>query len=134
MGSSETQSTEIKKPNGAAARNATIGVTAGGIGILIGTLLQGQPELAREIIGWGPGIVVLGGFFWLAHSYMPPAIESQREIARSMGKMADTVEKNLSSQHDIVLAMQVNSDKLEQMRVSVIRLESAVYEIKREKA
>lgn len=88
--------------------------------------LEQYKDLLAPLIGWGPGLLVLGGFLWLAHSYAPPLIESQRSTATALQKLADTVEHNASHQHDLVLAMQVNSDKLEQLRGTVAELQEHV--------
>ena len=92
--------------------------------------LEQYKELLVPLIGWGPGLLVLGGFLWLAHSYAPPLIETQRSTAMALQKLADTVEHNSGSQHDLVLAMQVNSDKLEQVRSTVAELQDHVQELK----
>jgi hypothetical protein len=85
--------------------------------------LEQSKELLAPMLGWGPGLFILAGFLWLAHSYAPPLIESQRSTALALQKLADTVEHNGTSQHDLVLAMQVNSDKLEQVRAIVAELQ-----------
>ena len=79
-------------------------------------------DLLAPIFAWGPGLVVLGAFVWLAQSYAPPMIESQVMTAKALQQLADTVERTSNSQHDLVLAMQVNSDKLEQVRDSLRQL------------
>ena len=71
----------------------------------------------------------MAGFLWLAHSYAPPLIDSQRSTATALQKLADTVEHSSSSQHDLVLAMQVNSDKLEQLRGTVNDLQEQVQQL-----
>lgn len=110
-----------------AVRGAGAGAIAGaGVTALIYTLLQGQPQVVAQLIGWGPGLLIVAGFLWLASSYAPPFIDSQRGIAQGMGRLADTVERTAGSQHDLVLAMQVNSDKLEQVRDTVAELQSQV--------
>ena len=91
--------------------------------------LEQYKDLVAPLIGWGPGLLVLAAFVWLAHSYAPPLIESQRATALALQKLADTVEHNASSQHDLVLAMQVNSDKLEQVRATVAELQDDVRQI-----
>ncbi len=96
-----------------------------------GALEQYQALLA-PLLGWGPGLFVLLGFLWLAHSYAPPLIETQRSTATALQKLADTVEHNSGSQHDLVLAVQVNSDKLEQVRSTVADLQEHVQELKEE--
>ena len=88
--------------------------------------LEQYKDLLAPLIGWGPGLAILGGFLWLAHSYAPPLIESQRSTAMALQRLADTVEHNDSHQHDLVLAMQVNSDKLEQLRGTVAELQEHV--------
>ncbi len=88
--------------------------------------LEQSKELLAPLLGWGPGLFILAGFLWLAHRYAPPLIESQRSTALALQKLADTVEHNATSQHDLVLAMQVNSDKLEQVRAIVAELQEAV--------
>ena len=55
-----------------------------------GALAQYQDALA-PLIGWGPGLFILAGFLWLAHSYAPPLIESQRSTALALQKLADPV-------------------------------------------
>ncbi|MBI4463396.1 MAG: hypothetical protein HY647_01720, partial [Acidobacteria bacterium] len=92
--------------------------------------LEQYKDLLAPLIGWGPGLVILLGFFWLAHSYAPPLIETQRSTATALQKLADTVEHNADSQHDLVLAMQVNSDKLEQVRSLVADLQEQVQQLK----
>ena len=94
--------------------------------------LEQYKDLLAPLIGWGPGLLVLGGFFWLAHSYAPPLIESQRSTAMALQKLADTVEHSSTGQHDLVLAMQVNSDKLEQVRATVADLQDHVQQLKEE--
>ena len=96
-----------------------------------GALTQ-YTELLAPLLGWGPGLFILAGFLWLAHSYAPPLIESQRSTATALQKLADTVEHNSGSQHDLVLAMQVNSDKLEQLRATVDDLQDHVQQLKEE--
>ena len=81
--------------------------------------LEQYQELLAPLLGWGPGLFILLGFLWLAHSYAPPLIESQRSTATALQKLADTVAHTAGSQHDLVLAMQVNSDKLEHLRAAV---------------
>ena len=85
--------------------------------------LEQYKDLLAPLIGWGPGLLMVVGFLWLANSYMPPFLESQRHTAMALQKLADTVEHSSYSQHDLVLAMQVNSDKLEQLRTSVANLQ-----------
>ena len=122
-------------PTGSAMRK----VAAPAAGALVGTsamvllvelarsgALEQYKDLLAPLIGWGPGLAILGGFLWLAHSYAPPLIESQRSTATALQKLADTVEHNDSHQHDLVLAMQVNSDKLEQLRGTVADLQEQV--------
>jgi hypothetical protein len=91
--------------------------------------LEQYKDVLAPLIGWGPGLLVLGGFLWLAHTYAPPLIDSQRATALALQKLADTVAHNSSSQHDLVLAMQVNSDKLEQLRGTVRELDERVTEL-----
>ncbi len=93
-----------------------------------GVLAQ-YKDLIAQLIGWGPGLLILTGFLWLAHSYAPPLIESQRSTATALQKLADTVEHGATSQHDLVLAMQVNSDKLETLRGTVAELQEYVQQL-----
>ena len=72
--------------------------------------LEQYKDLLAPLIGWGPGLLMLVGFLWLANNYAPPFIESQRSTALSLQRLADTVERTSTNQHDLVLAMQVNSD------------------------
>ena len=94
--------------------------------------LEQYKELLAPLIGWGPGLLIVLGFLWLAHSYAPPLIESQRCTAMALQRLADTVEHSSTSQHDLVLAMQVNSDKLEQVRHTVADLQEQVQQLKEE--
>lgn len=129
----QAEETMDKTPETANSVPAAGGVlkktTAPAAGALVGTsvivllvelarsgALEQYKDLLAPLIGWGPGLLILAGFFWLAHSYAPPLIDSQRSTAISLQKLADTVEHSSNSQHDLVLAMQVNSDKLEQVR------------------
>ena len=84
--------------------------------------LQQYKDVLAPLIGWGPGLLIVLGFLWLAHSYAPPLIQSQHSTAMALQKLADTVEHNIGTQHDMVLAMQVNSDKLEQVRERLEKL------------
>ena len=92
--------------------------------------LEQYKDLLAPLIGWGPGLLILVGFLLLANSYAPPLIESQRSTAMALQKLADTVAHNASSQHDLVLAMQVNSDKLEQLRTTVTELQDHVQRLR----
>jgi len=92
--------------------------------------LQQYKDVLAPLIGWGPGLLIVLGFLWLAHSYAPPLIESQHSTAMALQKLADTVEHNAGSQHDLVLAMQVNSDKLEHVRTSLSDLHDYVQRFK----
>ncbi len=92
--------------------------------------LQQYKEILAPLLGWGPGLLILMGFLWLAHTYAPPLIESQRATATALQRLADAVEHNDSSSHDLVLAMQVNSDKLEQLRSTVADLQAHVQQLK----
>ena len=125
-------------PAGSAMRKAV----APAAGALVGTsamvllvelarsgALEQYKDLIAPLIGWGPGLLILTGFLWLAHSYAPPLIESQRSTATALQKLADTVEHSASSQHDLVLAMQVNSDKLETLRCTVAELQEYVQQL-----
>lgn len=91
--------------------------------------LEQYKDVFAPLIGWGPGLLVLSGFLWLAHTYAPPLIDSQRATAMALQKLADTVAHNSSGQHDLVLAMQVNSDKIEQLRGNVRDLDKRVTEL-----
>ena len=91
--------------------------------------LEQYKDVLAPLVGWGPGLLVLSGFLWLAHSYAPPLIDSQRATAMALQKLADTVAHNANSQHDLVLAMQVNSEKLEQLRGTVRDLDERVSEL-----
>src|SRR3990167_8203501 len=53
--------------------------------------LEQYKELLAPLIGWGPGLLVLGSFLWLAHSYAPPLIETQRATATAPQKLADKI-------------------------------------------
>ena len=88
--------------------------------------LEQYKDLLAPLIGWGPGLLIVVGFLWLANSYAPLFLDTQRSTATALQKLADTVEHNATSQHDLVLAMQVNSDKLEQLRSTVTDLQDHV--------
>jgi hypothetical protein len=88
--------------------------------------LEQYKDLLAPLIGWGPGLLILVGFLWLANSYAPQFLDTQRSTATALQKLADTVEHNATNQHDLVLAMQVNSDKLEQLRSTVSDLQDHV--------
>ena len=94
--------------------------------------LQQYKDVLAPLLGWGPGLLIVLGFLWLAHSYAPPLIDSQRSTATALQRLADTVEHNAGGQHDMVLAMQVNSDKLEQLRMTVTNLHDYVQRLKKE--
>ncbi len=94
--------------------------------------LQEYKDVLAPIIAWGPGILILVAFFWLANSYAPSLIESHQATARSLQKLVDAVSYNDGSRHDLVLATQVNSDKLEQLRALVADLHQHVHQLKEE--
>jgi hypothetical protein len=137
-----TQAAPPNQPN-AAPQNGTLKKAAApAAGVLVGTsaivllvelarsgALEQYKDLLAPLLGWGPGLAILTGFFWLAHSYAPPLIESQRSTAMALQKLADTVEHGAAGQHDLVLAMQVNSDKLEQLRDTVAELQNNVQQL-----
>jgi threonine/homoserine/homoserine lactone efflux protein len=137
----KTQPTQAVSP--AASANGFKKAVAPAAGALVGTsamvllvelarsgALEQYKDLVAPLIGWGPGLLILMAFLWLAHSYAPPLIESQRSTATALQKLADTVEHNATNQHDLVLAMQVNSDKLEQLRGTVNDLQEHVQQLK----
>lgn len=92
--------------------------------------LQQYKEVLAPLLGWGPGLLILVGFLWLAHTYAPPLIESQHSTATALQRLADAVEHTDCSNHDLVLAMQVNSDKLEQLRTTVAELHANIQQLK----
>jgi hypothetical protein len=92
--------------------------------------LQQYKDALAPLIAWGPGLLILVAFLWLANTYAPPLILSQQHTATALQKLADSVSRNDCSSHDLVLAMQVNSDKLEQMRSTVIDLQGTVHQLK----
>jgi hypothetical protein len=92
--------------------------------------LQQYKDALAPLIAWGPGLLILVAFLWLAHSYAPPLILSQQNTATALQKLADSVSRTDCSCHDLVLAMQVNSDKVEQMRSTVTDLQGAVHLLK----
>jgi hypothetical protein len=88
--------------------------------------LEQYKDLLAPLIGWGPGLLIVVGCLWLANSYAPLFLDTQRSTATALQKLADTVEHGAMSNHDLVLAMQVNSDKLEQLRSTVADLQDQV--------
>ncbi|MBI4442602.1 MAG: hypothetical protein HY649_04430 [Acidobacteria bacterium] len=128
----------VLKKSAAPAAGALVGTSV--IVLLVELARSGALEQYKDLlapplasmIGWGPGLLILAGFFWLAHSYAPPLIATQRSTATALQKLADTVEYSSTGQHDLVLAMQVNSDKLEQVRNIVADLQDQVQQLKEE--
>ena len=129
----------VLKRTAAPAAGALVGTSV--IVLLVELARSGALEQYKDLlapllvpmIGWGPGLLILLGFFWLAHSYAPPLIATQRSTATALQKLADTVEYSSSSQHYLVLAMQVNSDKLEQVRSIVADLQEEVQQLKEDR-
>jgi hypothetical protein len=132
-----------KQPAAPSAPAAKKGVTQAATGAVVGTsvivvmvelarsgALQQYKEVLAPLIGWGPGILILLAFFWLANTYAPPLIESHNATAKSLQRLADAVAYNDGSCHDLVLATQVNSDKLEQLRSTVGELQQHVGQCK----
>lgn len=130
-GASSPSATALKKAVAPAA-GALVGTSAMVLLVELARsgALEQYKDLLAPLIGWGPGLLILTGFLWLAHSYAPPFLESQRSTATALQKLADTVEHNATSQHDLVLAVQVNSDKLEQLRGTVADLQDHVLQIR----
>jgi hypothetical protein len=119
------------KRNIAPAAGAVVGTSVLVLLVALGRsgALEQYKEVLAPLIGWGPGLLVLSGFLWLAHTYAPPLIDSQRATALAVQKLADTVAHNSNSQHDLVLAMQVNSEKLEPLRGTVSEIDERVTEL-----
>lgn len=110
-------------PRQANAGMAAAGAAAGvGAGALIMAVLQNYPGVIPQILNWGPAIFVIAGVGWFANRWAAPAISSQQAIGGALERLAATVEHQSTSQHDLVLAMQVNSDKLENVRQTLASL------------
>jgi hypothetical protein len=139
--SKENELSTVSPGTGAASKKAVSPATGAVLGTSVIVLLvelarsgalQEYKEAITPLLGWGPGILILLSFLWLAHTYAPPLIESQRSTATALQKLADAVEHSDTSSHDLVLAMQVNSDKLEQLRSTVADLQQNVHQLKEE--
>ena len=133
--------TETRPPATPETKKSTVPVTGAVVGTSMVVLmielarsgsLEQYKDVLAPLIGWGPGLLIIAGFLWLAHTYAPPIIESNRATATALQRVADTVEHTANSQHDLVLAMQVNSDKLEQLRGTVADLQEHVQQLKEE--
>src|SRR5439155_13645456 len=46
--------------------------------------LEQYKDLLAPLIGWGPGLLIVLGFLWLANSYAPPFLETQRLTATAL--------------------------------------------------
>ncbi len=108
------------RSSAAQAAAATGGV---GLGVLLATVLGKYPGIVQQIVGWGPALLVIGLGYMAVEKYGPALIESHQANALALAKLADTVDRTSNNQHDLVLAMQVNSDKLEQLRATVSDLQ-----------
>ena len=90
-----------------------------------GVLTQ-YKDFISPFVAWGPGLLIFAAFAWLAHSYAPPLIASHQSMAVAVQKLADTVGHNANQQQDLVLAMQVNSDKIERMNTTLVEIRAVM--------
>ncbi len=96
---------------------AAAGTAAGlGAGALLMAVLQNYPGVIPQMLNWGPTLLILAGFAWMANQHLPRFFSSQELIGNSLQRLASTVERDSNSTQDLVLRMQVNSDKLDEVR------------------
>jgi len=122
--------------NGKVAKNGSLRKSmAPAAGALVGTsLIVLLVELARSgaleqyrdvlapLVGWGPGVLIIFVGVWLMNKWAPPWIESQRDIARSMGKLAGSVENGLTEQRDTGVALRALALKIDEMKTDIQEL------------
>jgi len=105
------------RPNGNGRLSPAPAAALGaGIMTVVLTLLQGQPELIARVVDWGPGVIVLGGFMWLANRWAGPLVESQQRMAANMGEMAGALRENLNKDEDVRGTLRVLAGNVNEMR------------------
>jgi len=113
------------KPNGRGKLTAVTAVTGASLVVLMVELarsgaLEQYKDLIAPLIGWGPGLLVLAGFLWLANSYAPPLIEAQAKMARNMGELAGAIRENLGRDDDVRDSLRTVAAKLDRQHEAVV--------------
>lgn len=80
------------------------------------TLLQGQPELLAQIVGWGPGVLVMGGFMFLANRWAGPLIQSHQALSQNVGELVFAVRVRLNQDDDVRGTLRVLAGSVNEMR------------------
>lgn len=88
-------------PQGTVKSSGVAGVTGVGLGVILMTLLDGRPELVQQIVGWGPGIAMVGAFVWMAQKFVPPLLATQQEMTGNIGQLAGAIQANLCRDDDV---------------------------------
>lgn len=93
-----------KKPSG--AQGAVLTGAAGlGLGALLMSILQDQPQVISQIIGWGPGIMILAGGVYFGAPFAKSLLESHQTMTRNVGDLAVAIRENLSRDDDVRMAV-----------------------------
>lgn len=103
-------------------KNGPIGSLAiGGAGLTIGTILgaviQGQPEIVQTVASWGPGVLILAGFGWLAR----PFIQAHHEMAANVGRLGEAIRENLRRDDDVRDAVRSLAAKMDKHQEIVLQ-------------
>jgi hypothetical protein len=110
------------------ATGAVVGTSV--IVLLVELARSGALEQYREVMAplfsWGPGILILGAFIWLARSYAPLFIRSQTQIAESLSRLATSVESSSAAvqasrdeQRETIFTLQLLAKKIEELKADV---------------
>lgn len=95
-----------------------------------GALAQ-YKDFLQPFIAWGPSLVIILVLAWLGRliinsatllmaKYAPPLINSHQNMAAAVQELSATVKTQATRQEDLVLATQVNSDKIDHV-TSILR-------------
>jgi len=80
-----------------------------------GALAQYGAVLA-PVFSWGPGVLILFGFLWMARTYGPPLIAAQQDAARNMGELSATIRGSLEREEDVRMAIRTLASEVRGMR------------------
>lgn len=99
---------------------AAAGVGGGvGIGVLLSNLVQGNPQILAQVLGWGPTVLVLGALVWLADRHAPPFIAASREQATALARLGASLEERFRQDDDVRMATRTLSGQIERLAAKI---------------
>jgi hypothetical protein len=111
-----------------------VGLGAGvGIGALITSVVQGNPEIVRQVANWGPAIVIVAGVFLLADRHARPlidaavnAVAAQREQAAAMGQLSASLQERFRQDDDVRMATRTLTGEVEKLSLKMDKLYAVI--------